>query len=101
MLVFDDEHFACWKRSKKQALANLGDDKRVCVMYPNFKAQRDGCLNPASWLYGPANCTRPDRCGGNLKRLNKREQEHQGADKGIGVMIKISLAADVRGKPLL
>ena len=44
MLVYDDDHLAYWERSKKQALANLGSDRRVCVMYPNFKAQRDGVL---------------------------------------------------------
>ena len=44
MLVFDDEHLAYWERSKKQALENLGHDKRVAVMYANFKAQRDGVL---------------------------------------------------------
>ena len=32
MLVYDDEHLAYWERSKKQALANLGSDRRVCVM---------------------------------------------------------------------
>ena len=35
-----------------------------------------------------------------FQRLSKREQEHDGADKGIGVLIKIARAADVRGKPL-
>ena len=45
MVVFDDEHLAYWERSKKQALENLGHDKRVCVIYANFKAQRDGVLN--------------------------------------------------------
>ena len=45
MVVFDDEHLAYWERSKKQALENLGHDKRVCVMYANFKAQRDGVLD--------------------------------------------------------
>lgn len=102
MLVFDDEHFACWKRSKKQALANLGDDKRVCVMYPNFKAQRDGVLESGFLrFYGTAELheTGPVR-EAIFKRLNMREQEHEGADKGIGVLIKISRAADVRGKPL-
>ena len=44
MLVFDDDHLAYWERSKKQALENLGHDKRVAVMYANFKAQRDGVL---------------------------------------------------------
>ena len=35
-----------------------------------------------------------------FQQLTKREQEHDGADKGIGVLIKIERAADVRGKPL-
>ena len=35
-----------------------------------------------------------------FQKLTKREQEHDGADKGIGVLIKIARAADVRGKPL-
>ena len=45
MVVFDDQHLAYWERSKKQALANLAHDKRVCVIYANFKAQRDGVLD--------------------------------------------------------
>lgn len=102
MLVFDDEHLAYWERSKKQALVNLSNDKRVCVMYPNFKAQREGVLESGFLrFYGTAELheTGPLR-EAIFKRLNKREQEHDGADKGIGVLIKISRAADVRGKPL-
>ena len=45
MVIFDDDHLAYWERSKKQALENLGHDKRVCVIYANFKAQRDGVLD--------------------------------------------------------
>ena len=45
MVVFDHDHLAYWERSKKQALENLGHDKRVCVIYANFKAQRDGVLD--------------------------------------------------------
>ena len=44
MIVFDDSHLAYWERSKRTALENLAHDKRVCVMYSNFKAQRDGVL---------------------------------------------------------
>ena len=44
LLVFDDDHLAYWERSKRQALANLGSDRRVAVIYANFKAQRDGVL---------------------------------------------------------
>ena len=103
MVVFDDQHLAYWERSKKkQALANLAHDKRVCVMYANFKAQRDGVLDSGFLrFYGTAELHESGPLREAIfKRLSKREQEHDGADKGIGVLIKISRAADVRGKPL-
>ena len=102
MLVYDDDHLAYWERSKRQALENLGHDKRVVVMYSNFKAQRDGVLESGFLrFYGTAELHEegPTR-EAIFKRLLKREQEHVGADKGIGVLIKIARSADVRGKPL-
>jgi hypothetical protein len=33
--------------------------------------------------------------------LVPREQTHVGADAGIGVLVKIEKAIDVRGKPLM
>jgi hypothetical protein len=102
MLVYDDEHLAYWERSKKKALENLGHDKRVVVIYPNFKAQRDGVLESGFLrFYGTAELheSGPMR-EAIFKRLLKREQEHAGAEAGIGVLIKIARAADVRGKPL-
>ena len=36
----------------------------------------------------------------SVSSLTNREQVHDGADKGIGVLIRIARAADVRGKPL-
>jgi uncharacterized protein len=102
MLVFDDEHLAYWERSKKQALANLGGDQRVAVIYANFKAQRDGVLESGFLrFYGTAELHEEGATREAIfQRLSKREQEHDGADKGIGVLIKIARAADVRGKPL-
>ena len=102
MLVFDDEHLAYWERSKKQAHENLGGELRVCVMYQNFKAQRDGLLESGFLrFYGTAELHESGPIHDAIfKRLTKREQEHDGADTGIGVLIKISRAADVRGKPL-
>ena len=103
MLVFDNEHLAYWERSKKKALENLGQDRRVCVMYSNFKAQRDGTMEVGFlrfWgtaeLYeaGPVHDT-------IFARLSKREQEHVGADTGIGVLIKISRATDIHGKSIV
>ena len=102
MVVFDDDHLAYWERSKKQALENLGHDKRVCVMYANFKAQRDGVLDSGFLrFYGTAELheSGPIR-EAIFKLLLPREQTHVGADTGIGVLVKIERAADVRGKPL-
>jgi uncharacterized protein len=102
MVVFDDEHLAYWERSKKQALENLGHDRRVAVMYSNFKAQRDGVLESGFLrFYGTAELheSGPVR-EAIFQKLLPREQTHDGADKGIGVLIKIERAADVRGKPI-
>ncbi len=102
MLVYDDEHLAYWERTKKAALENLGQDKRVAVMYANFKAQRDGVLESGFLrFFGTAQLyeSGPMR-EAIFQRLTKREQEHVGADTDIGVLIKIDRAADIRGKPL-
>jgi Pyridoxamine 5'-phosphate oxidase len=102
MLVYDDEHLAYWERSKKKALENLGQEKRVVVLYPNMKAQRDGVLESGFLrFYGTVELheSGPMR-EAIFQRLTKREQEHAGADTGIGVLIKISRSADIRGKPL-
>lgn len=103
MLVFDDEHLAYWERSKKQALENLQHDKRVVMMYSNFKAQRDGVL-PSGFLrfFGTAELHEAGPIHDAIfARLTKREQEHAGADTGIGVLIKIDRATDLRGVSLL
>jgi hypothetical protein len=102
MVVFDDDHLAYWERSKKQALANVGRDKRVCVMYSNFAAQRAGKLESGFLrFYGTVELheSGPTR-DAIFKLLLPREQTHAGADTGIGVLVKIERAADVRGKPL-
>ncbi len=103
LLVFDDQHLAYWERSKKKALENLAHDKRVAVIYANFKAQRDGILESGFLrFFGTAELHEE----GPIKdaifaRLSKREQEHVGADTGIGVLIRIERTADARGKPFM
>jgi hypothetical protein len=102
MVVFDDDRLAYWERSKKQALENLGHEKRVCIMYANFPAQRAGKLDSGFLrFYGTAELheSGPVR-DAIFKLLLPREQTHVGADTGIGVLVKIDRAADVRGKPL-
>ncbi len=102
MLVFDDDHLAYWERSKKGALENLGHDKHVAVMYANFKAQHDGVLDSGFlrfWGTAELHEEGPTR-EAIFRKLTQREQEHDGADKGIGVLIRIARASDLRGKPL-
>lgn len=102
MLVFDDHHLAYWERSKKQALENLGHDRRVMVMYANFKAQHDGVLESGFLrFWGTAELHESGPIHAAIfAKLTKREQTHVGADTGMGVLIKITKAADVRGKPI-
>lgn len=103
VLVFDDTHLAYWERSKKVALDNLGHDRRVCVMYANFQAQREGVLESGFlrfWGTAELHESGPIR-DAIFARLTKREQEHVGADTGIGVLVKITRAADVRGKAIM
>src|SRR4029077_17349762 len=102
MVVFDDDHLAYWERSKKQALENLSHDKRICVIYANFKAQRDGVLDSGFLrFYGTAALHESGPVHDAIfKLLLPREQTHVGADTGIGVLVKIERGADVRGKPL-
>ena len=102
MMIFDDQHLAYWERSKKKAFENVKTDNRVCVVYSNMEAQRDGRL--ASGIlrfYGRAELHAQGAVRDAIfARLNHREQTHDGADEGVGVLIRIERAADVRGKPI-
>ena len=103
MIVFDGEHLAWWERSKRAALENLSQDPRVCIMYANFKAQRDGVLESGFLRFfgsvvlhesGPVR----DKI---FSMLLPREQTHIGADTGIGALVKIEKAIDIRGKEFM
>jgi hypothetical protein len=103
MIVFDDDHLAYWERSKRTALENLSRDKRVCVIYANFKAQRDGVLESGFLrFFGSVELheSGPVRKA-IFAKLLPREQTHVGADTGIGVLVRIDKATDVRGKPFI
>ena len=102
MMLFDDQHLAYWERSKKQALANLQHDNRVVVIYSNMQAQRDKVLESGILrFYGTAELHESGPMHDAIfARLNERESTHVGADTGVGVLIKIDRAEDVRGKPI-
>jgi hypothetical protein len=103
LIVYDDQHLAYWERSKRKALENVGHDSRVVVMYANFKAQRDGLIDSGFLrFYGTVELheSGPVR-EAIFAKLSPREQTHDGADTGIGVLIRIERAQDVRGKPIM
>ena len=70
--------------------------------HANFKAQRDGVLDFG--LFAILRKAELHESGpvrdAIFNLLLPREQTHVGADTGIGVLVKIERAADVRGKPL-
>jgi uncharacterized protein len=103
MMLFDDQHLAYWERSKLQALDNLRHDKRVIVFYNNMKAQLDGRMESGFLrFYGVAELHEDGPVHDAIfARLSKREATHVGADTGIGVLITIARALDVRGKPIV
>jgi hypothetical protein len=103
MIVYDDAHLAWWERSKRAVLENVGHDKRVCVMSANFKAQRDGVLESGFLrFFGSVELHESGPTREKIfSMLLPREQTHVGAEAGIGVLIKIEKAIDIRGKPII
>lgn len=65
-------------------------------------AQRDGVLESGILrFYGVAELHESGPIHDAIfARLNEREATHVGADQGIGVLIRIENAQDVRGKPI-
>jgi hypothetical protein len=103
MIIYDDTHLAWWERSKRAVLDNLANDPRACILYANFKAQRDGVLDSGFLRFfgtvalhesGPVH----DKI---FSLLLPREQTHAGADAGIGALFTIETAIDARGKPIM
>jgi hypothetical protein len=102
LFLYDDDHIAYWERSKLKALENVRHDHRVVVFYSNFQAQRDGLMDSGFLrFYGVAELHEDGPIRDAIfARLSERESTHVGADTGIGVLVKIERALDVRGKPI-
>jgi hypothetical protein len=103
MIVYDDRHLAWWERSKRAVLENLSHEKRVCIMYANFKAQRDGVLESGFIrFFGTVELHESGPVHDKIfSMLLPREQTHVGADAGIGALGRLEKVIDVRGKVIM
>ena len=72
-------------------------------MYANFKAQRDGVLESGFLrFFGSVALHESGPVREKIfSMLLPREQSHVGAEAGIGVLVRIDKAIDVRGKPVM
>ena len=94
MIVYDDEHRAWWERSKRAVPENLGHDaSRVHHVPPTSRRSATACSTRDSCASSAACCT--------FSLLLPREQTHVGAEAGIGALVRIEKAIDVRGKPFM
>jgi hypothetical protein len=80
----------------------VGHDKRVVVVYNNTQAQRDKILESGFLrFYGVAELHESGPIHDAIfARLNEREATHVGADTGIGVLIRIERAENIRGQSI-
>lgn len=103
MVVYDDNHLAYWERTRGRILDAVRADPRVCILYANMPAQRAGKIESGFLrFFGTAELHESGPVYDKIFSLiSPREQTHAGADTGIGVLVRITQAADIRGKPLM
>lgn len=104
MIVYDDEHLAYWERGKRSALDNLRKDPRVCVMYSNKAAAERGDIKHPGGIfrfYGTAEIHERGEFRDKVRTmLQEREINHDGAEEGFAVLIKLDRAVNMRGDAL-
>ena len=101
MIVLDDDRLAYWERSKKQALDNLRNNPRVAVMYSNKAAYERGELSHPGGIfrfYGTAEIHERGEFRDRIRTmLPAREIDHDGAEEGFAVVIRLDRAENMRG----
>ncbi len=104
MIVLDDEHLAYWERSKQTALDNLRTNPRVVVMYSNKAAAERGEIEHPGGIfrfYGTVEIHERGEFRDRIRTmLQEREINHDGAEEGFAVVIKLDRAVNMRGKSI-
>jgi predicted pyridoxine 5'-phosphate oxidase superfamily flavin-nucleotide-binding protein len=101
MIVLDDDHLAYWERAKRASLDNLRANPKVVVVYSNKALAEAGELNhPGGILrfYGTAEIHERGEYRDRIRTLlQEREINHDGAEEGFAVVIKLDKAENLRG----
>ena len=101
IIVLDDEHLAYWERAKSAALDNLEKDTRVVVKYSNKAAWEEGDFGQPGGIlrfYGTIEFHERGEFRDKIRTmLPEREINHEGAEEGHAVVIKLERAVNMRG----
>lgn len=101
MIVLDDNHLAYWERAKGRALENLIREPRVAVMYSNKAASERGEIEHPGGIFRFFGTVEIHECGEFRDKirtmLQEREINHDGAEEGFAVVIKLDRAENLRG----
>ena len=102
-MVFDDEHFATWERSKGSTSSALADGAKVTVFFRKPQLRESGVLPKGgiARFYGTATIHRSGPVYEEIwRRLIQPEKDRDPEKKGFGVLIKVERAEDLGGIPL-
>ena len=101
MIVLDDNHLAYWERAKGRALENLIREPRVAVMYSNKAASERGEIEHPGGIFrffGTVEIHERGEFRDKIRTmLQEREINHDGAEEGFAVVIKLDRAENMRG----
>jgi len=101
MIVLDDNHLAYWERAKGKALENLIREPRVAVMYSNKAASERGEIQHPGGIFrffGTVEIHERGEFRDKIRAmLQEREINHDGAEEGFAVVIKLDRAENMRG----
>jgi hypothetical protein len=101
MIVLDDDHLAFWERAKRESLDNLRENPKVSVIYSNrAAAQRGEIEHPGGILrfYGTTEIHENGEYRDKIRTmLQEREIDHDGAEEGYAVVIKLDRAENLDG----
>ena len=102
MMVFDDEHFAFWERSKGSTDAIMKDGAKITIFFR--KPQLRETILPKGAIarfYGTASLHKSGPVYEEIwSRVIQPEKDRDPEKKGFGVLVKVERAEDLGGAPL-